>query len=72
MAEGIVKSDAVQPGYSSESLAAAQKAIAAIRVLRAERKAAAIVEAEVSRQEGIDRLKIKVEKLVNRQMNLEY
>tara|TARA_R110000744_G_C19371646_1_gene562781 strand:+ start:16275 stop:16412 length:138 start_codon:yes stop_codon:yes gene_type:complete len=44
----------------------------AIKVLRIERKAAAIVKAGVIRQEGIDRLKIKVEKLVNRQMKLEF
>lgn len=72
MAKRFVKSDAVQPCDGGKSLRAAQAAIVAIKVLRAERKAAAIMKARVIRQEGIDRLKNKVEKLVNRQMKLEY
>lgn len=72
MAKRLVKSNAVQPSNGGKSLRAAQTAIVAIKVLRIERKAAAIVKAGVIRQEGIDRLKIKVEKLVNRQMKLEF
>lgn len=69
MAVRLVESDAVQPCHGGESLRAAQAAIVAIKVLKAERKAAAAVKAEVIRQEGIDRLKNKVEKLVNKYGN---
>lgn len=66
MAKRLVKSDAVQPCDGGKSLEAAQTAIVAIRALKAESKAAAIVKAGMSRQEGIDRLKNKVEKLVDK------
>ncbi len=72
MAIRLIKSNAVQPSNGGESLKLVQEAIVAIRALRTERRAAAIVKAGVIRQEGIDRLKIKVEKLVNKQLKLEF
>lgn len=72
MAVRLVESNAVQPSYGGKSLIAVVEAIVAIRVLKAERKATAIAKAEKIRQEGIDRLKNRVEKLANRQLKLEF
>lgn len=69
MAKRLIKSNAIQPSYGGESLKAVQKAITVIKVLKAERKAAAIARAEIIKQEGIDRLKNRVEKLVNKHGN---